>query len=74
MEEESTPVASSQTTIPSIINEKIPLVDLQANLETIRPEIDEAITQLIDTCYFVGSPKVSNLKKSSRILLVQNIA
>jgi dTDP-4-amino-4,6-dideoxygalactose transaminase len=63
MEEESTPVASSQTTTPSIINEKIPLVDLQANLETIRPEIDEAITQLIDTCYFVGSPKVKQFEE-----------
>ena len=41
----------------------IPLVDLKANLATIRPEIDEAIKSIIDSCYFVGSPKVKQFEE-----------
>ena len=40
----------------------IPLVDLKANLATIRPEIDAAITSVVNSCYFVGSPHVKQFE------------
>ena len=42
---------------------KIPLVDLVANLKTIRPEIDSAIKSVVDSCYFVGAPIVKTFEQ-----------
>ena len=40
----------------------IPLVDLKANLETIRPAIDAAIKEVVDSCYFVGGESVKRFE------------
>ncbi len=37
---------------------KIPLVDLKAQYETIKPEIDEAIRRVIETTAFINGPDV----------------
>lgn len=40
----------------------IPLVDLKKNYETIKNEVNEAILQTIDTCYFVNGPGVNKFE------------
>jgi dTDP-4-amino-4,6-dideoxygalactose transaminase len=52
---------------PLFINgtmEPIPLVDLKANYRKIKDEVDEAVKGVMDSCYFVGGPTVSNFEKA----------
>ncbi len=53
---ESTKVAQRKTDIR--INKMIPLVDLKAQYETIKPEIDAAIAEVVESCQFILGPKV----------------
>lgn len=41
----------------------VPLLDLQAQYESIRPEIDEAIDEVISRASFIGGPKVKGLEE-----------
>lgn len=41
---------------------KIPLVDLQRNYASIRPAVDLKIREVLDSCYFVGSPLVQQFE------------
>ena len=43
--------------------QNIPLLDLKAQYRTIKNEIDEAISRVVDSQYFVLSQEVSNLEK-----------
>ena len=36
----------------------IQMVDLQGQYQKIKPEIDQAIDEVIQSCYFVGGPKI----------------
>lgn len=42
---------------------KIPLVDLQRNYASIRPAVDAKIREVLDSCYFVGSPHVRQFEQ-----------
>jgi len=41
---------------------KIPLVDLKAQYDTIKPEIDAAIQDILDTTRFIGGPPVADFE------------
>ena len=41
---------------------RIPFLDLKAQYATIKPEIDDAIQQVVDSCAFVGGPFVKNFE------------
>lgn len=41
----------------------IPLLDLKAQYASVRPEIDDAISQVIDGTSFIGGPKVKELEE-----------
>lgn len=41
---------------------KVPLLDLSAQLETLRPEIHEAVAEVIDSCQYIMGPKVEELE------------
>jgi dTDP-4-amino-4,6-dideoxygalactose transaminase len=42
---------------------RIPLVDLKAQYAAIKPEIDAAVRNVIDSCWFVGGPEVDSFEK-----------
>jgi dTDP-4-amino-4,6-dideoxygalactose transaminase len=42
---------------------KIPFLDLKAQYESIKPEINEAIQQVLDSCAFAGGPFVQAFEK-----------
>ncbi len=42
----------------------IPFVDLRAQYETIRPEIDASIRRVLESSAFVGGPEVENFEKA----------
>jgi dTDP-4-amino-4,6-dideoxygalactose transaminase len=44
-------------------NQKIPLVDLKANYNSIKEEMDKGIMETIETCYFVNGPEVKTFEK-----------
>ena len=41
----------------------VPLLDLRAQYATIKPEIDEAIRQVVESQYFILGPEVSALEQ-----------
>ena len=43
---------------------KVPFLDLKAQYETIKDEINEAIQKVIDSCAFAGGPFVEEFEKS----------
>ena len=44
-------------------NMKVPFIDLKAQYESIKPEIDDAIQQVLDSCAFAGGPFVEAFEK-----------
>jgi dTDP-4-amino-4,6-dideoxygalactose transaminase len=44
-------------------NMKVPFLDLKAQYESIKNEIDDAIQQVIDSCAFAGGPFVEKFEK-----------
>ena len=42
---------------------KIPFLDLKAQYESIKPEINDAIQQVLDSCAFAGGPFVQAFEK-----------
>jgi len=43
---------------------KVPFLDLKAQYETIKDEINEAIQQVLDSCAFAGGPYVEQFEKA----------
>ena len=41
----------------------VPLLDLKAQYETIRPEVDEAIRRVVESQHFVLGPEVRELER-----------
>lgn len=48
---------STNTTI------KVPLLDLRAQYDTIRTEVDAAVQGVMESCHFIGGPEVSALEQ-----------
>ena len=42
----------------------IPFVDLKAQYRTIKPEIDAAIAEVVESCWFVGGPVVKRFEEN----------
>lgn len=42
---------------------KVPYVDLKAQYRSIKPEIDEAVARVLDSCQFVLGPEVAEFEK-----------
>ena len=42
---------------------KVPFVDLKAQYRTIKPEIDAAIMEVVESCWFVGGPAVKQFEE-----------
>jgi dTDP-4-amino-4,6-dideoxygalactose transaminase len=42
----------------------IPFVDLKAQYQTIKPEVDAAIAEIVESCWFVGGPAVKQFEES----------
>jgi len=42
----------------------IPFVDLKAQYRTIKPEVDKAIADVVESCWFVGGPAVKRFEES----------
>ena len=42
---------------------KVPLLDLRAQYDTIRPEIDAAVKGVMESCHFIGGPEVAALEQ-----------
>jgi dTDP-4-amino-4,6-dideoxygalactose transaminase len=38
----------------------IPFLDLKAQYKTIKPEVDKAIAEVVESCWFVGGPRVKS--------------
>ncbi len=41
---------------------KVPLLDLRAQYDTIRPEVDEAMRKVMESCGFIGGPEIKGLE------------
>ena len=52
---------------------KVPFLDLKAQYESIKDEINEAIQQVLDTCAFAGALLSKRLKKTSPSFVVANM-
>jgi hypothetical protein len=37
---------------------KVPLLDLRAQYDTIRPEVDDAVRRVMESCGFIGGPEI----------------
>ena len=44
-------------------NFKVPLIDLKAQYQSIKPEIDAAVASVLDSCQFVLGPEVAAFEK-----------
>ena len=42
---------------------KVPLLDLRAQYETIRPEVDDAVRKVMESCGFIGGPEIKGLEE-----------
>lgn len=42
---------------------KVPLLDLRAQYDTIRAEVDDAVRRVMESCYFIGGPEISALEE-----------
>ena len=42
---------------------KVPLLDLRAQYDTLRPELDDAVRRVMESCRFIGGPEVSALEE-----------
>ena len=46
------------------MSDVIPLVDLKKNYGRMKEEIDENISSVLESCYFVGSPHVKQFEQN----------
>ncbi len=44
-------------------NIKVPYLDLKAQYQSIKPEIDAAIARVLDSCQFVLGPEVAGFEQ-----------
>jgi len=42
---------------------KVPLLDLRAQYDTIRAEIDDAVRRVMESCHFIGGPEITGLEE-----------
>jgi len=42
---------------------KVPLLDLRAQYDTIRPEVDDAVRKIMESCGFIGGPEIKGLEE-----------
>jgi dTDP-4-amino-4,6-dideoxygalactose transaminase len=42
----------------------IPFLDLKAQYQTIKPEVDAAIAEIVESCWFVGGPAVKSFEEN----------
>ena len=42
---------------------KVPLLDLRAQYDTIRAEVDDAVRRVMESCYFIGGPEITGLEE-----------
>ncbi len=42
---------------------KVPLLDLRAQYDTIRPEVDDAVRKVMESCGFIGGPEIKGLEE-----------
>jgi dTDP-4-amino-4,6-dideoxygalactose transaminase len=42
---------------------KVPLLDLRAQYDTIRPEVDDAVRRVMESCGFIGGPEIKGLEE-----------
>jgi glutathione S-transferase len=42
---------------------KVPFVDLKAQHQSVRSELLQALTEVVDTAYFVGGPKLQRFEE-----------
>ena len=56
------PPEKNSTTSKASTEGKIPLVDLKRNYSSIRAQIDAKIGEVLESCYFVGSPHVAQFE------------
>ena len=49
-------------------NVKVPYLDLKAQYHTIKPEIDAAISRVLDSCQFVLGSEVAAFEKDFAII------
>jgi dTDP-4-amino-4,6-dideoxygalactose transaminase len=45
---------------------KVPLLDLRAQYDTIRAEVDDAVRRVMESCYFIGGPEITGLEEIAR--------
>ena len=41
---------------------KVPLLDLRAQYDTIRAEVDDAVRGVMESCHFIGGPEITGLE------------
>jgi dTDP-4-amino-4,6-dideoxygalactose transaminase len=46
-------------------NIKVPYLDLKAQYRSIKPEIEQSVARVLDSCQFVLGPEVAELKENS---------
>jgi dTDP-4-amino-4,6-dideoxygalactose transaminase len=49
--------------MPTQTNIKVPLLDLRAQYDTIRAEVDDAVRRVMESCHFIGGPEVAALEE-----------
>ena len=60
----SEPIANEQESVMSTNTSiQVPLLDLRAQYETIRPEVDDAIRKIMESCGFIGGPEIKGLEE-----------
>ena len=52
---------------------KIPFIDLQAQYQAYKTEIDEAIQNVLNTSQYIMGPEVKKLEDGLATILVQNM-
>src|SRR5207249_9379627 len=46
----------------NVTSVKVPLLDLRAQYDTIRAEIDDAVRRVMESCQFIGGPEITALE------------
>ena len=60
----SEPITNEQESVMSTNTSiQVPLLDLRAQYETIRPEVDDAIRKIMESCGFIGGPEIKGLEE-----------
>ena len=57
------PYPHEGTSMSTQTTQKVPLLDLRAQYDTIRTEVDEAVKGVMESCHFIGGPEVGALEQ-----------